>query len=197
MAKQKIKSHLLIGDKFLCSILYFKDKSDRGCLKISFKNKIADFIKYTDVPTTKPVPLKSDTPINLDISYKFKDSLLEIKKVVNKKEKREFYKMPIPVSTSLFIIRIKDWNLLDDDDKKSHSPLILTPPSQNKNVAIIFSFFDVNGKPITQNEYPCTMGIIDLPENNLSKFGIGIAEDKDNNEINNFIIKIPYPAIGI
>lgn len=197
MAKQKIKSHLLIEDKFLGSVLYFKDKSNRGCLKFSFKNKIADFIKYTDIPTTKPVPLKLDTPINLDISYKFEDSLLEIKKIIDKKEEREFYKMPLPVSTSLFIIRIKDWSLLDTDDKKSHSPLVLTPPSKNNSVAIIFSFFDVNGKPITQSEYPCTMGIIDLPESNLNKLGIGISEDKDNNEINNFIIKIPYQAIGI
>lgn len=194
MAKKKIKSHLLIEDKFLGSILYFKDKFNRGCIKLSFKNKIADFVKYTDTPTTKPVPLKLDSSINLDISYKFKDSLLEIKKVVNKKWVREFYKIPIPVSTCLFIIRIKDWSLLDDD-KKSHSPLILTPPSQNKSVAIIFSFFNINGQPISPTEYPCTMGIIDLPEDNLSKFCIGIAEDKNNNEINNFIIKIPYKEL--
>lgn len=197
MAKRKIKSHLLIENKFLGSLLYFKDKSDRGCLKLSFKNKIADFVKYTDIQTIKPVPLKLANSINIDISYKFKDSILEIKKIIDKKVEREFYKMPLPVSTHLFIIRIKDWSLLDSDDKKLHSPLILIPSSQNKSVAIIFSFFGINGQPIAPAEYSCTMGIIDLPENNLNKFGIGIVEDKDNNEINNFIIKIPYQAIGI
>lgn len=195
MTKQKIKSHLLIGDKFLGSLLYFKDKSNRGCLKLSFKNKIADFVKYTDIPTTKPVPLKLDNPISLDISYKFEDNLLEIKKVVNKIVEREFHKMPIPVSTCLFIIRIKDWSLLDCDNKKTNSSLVLEPPSQNKSAAIVFSFFGINGKPIT-HDYPCNMGIIDLPENDLKQFGIGIAED-NNNELNNFIIKIPYQAIGI
>lgn len=194
MAKRKIKSHLLIRNKFLGSLLYFRDKSDRGCLKLSFKNKIADFVKYTDIPTTKLVPLKLDNPINLDISYKFEDNLLEIKKITDKKEKREFYKMPLPVSTCLFIVRMKDWSLLDSDDNKSNSPLILIPPSQNKSVVIIFSFFGTNGQPIAPAEYSCTMGTIDLPENNLNKFGIGIAEDKDKNEINNFIIKIPYQA---
>lgn len=192
MAKQKIKSHLLIEDKFLCSILYFKDKYDLGCLKLSFKNKIADFVKYTDISSTKPVPLKLDNPINLDISYKFNDNLLEIKKIVNKKIEREFYKMPIPVSTYLFIIKIKNWNLLDFDDKKSNNPLVLKSPGKNKSVAIIFSFVGVNGEPITPKEYACTMGIIDIPKENFNKFCIGIAEDKNNIEINNFIIKIPY-----
>ena len=84
----KIKSHLLIGNKFLGSLLYFKDASGRGCLKLSFKNKIADFVVGSDVPTTLPAPAMLTDPITLDVSYKFEDSLLEVKKMLNGKPDR-------------------------------------------------------------------------------------------------------------
>lgn len=191
--KQIIKSHLLIQDKFLGALLYFKDKDGRGCLKLSFKNKIADFVKGTDIPTTLPVPLKLDNPISLDVSYKFEDSFLEVKKIVNGKPQREFYKIPLPVSTCLFIIRIKDWHLLDDTEKPDR-PLVLTPPSGSNSVAIVFSFLGANGQPIAPKEYNCLMGTIDLPEDPLKTFCIGIVEDPNKDEANGFIIQIPFPA---
>ncbi|OGZ16508.1 MAG: hypothetical protein A3H76_04425 [Candidatus Lloydbacteria bacterium RIFCSPLOWO2_02_FULL_54_12] len=185
------KSHLLIQNKFLGSLLYFKDRDGRGCLKLSFKNKIAGFVKGTAVPTTLPVPLKLADPISLDVSYKFQDSLLQVKKIVNGKTEREFYKIPLPVSTCLFIIRIKDWHLLDDA-KLSNSPLVLTPPSLSNSVAIVFSFLGANGQPIAPREYNCLMGTIDLPEDPLKTFCVGITEDPNNNESNGFIIQIPF-----
>ena len=191
MKKDTIKSHLLIGHKFLGTLLYLKDKDGRGCLKLSFKNKIADFVKGTDVPTMKPVPVKLNNLIQLDISYKFQDSLLEVKKIINGKPEREFYKIPVPISTSLFILQIKDWHLLDNTEP-SILPLVLTPPNQCNSVAIVFSFLGADGQPIAPKEYSSPMGTIDLPENSLNKFCIGIAEDKSNNETNNFILKLPF-----
>jgi hypothetical protein len=190
---KEIKSYLQIDQKFLGTLLYFKDKSNRGCIKLSFKNKISDFVKGTNIQTTLPVLAKLSTPISLDVSYKFQDGLLEVKKIINGKIDREFYKVSLPISTCLFIIRIKDWSLLDNA-KTSSSPLLLTPPSPNKSVAIIFSFFGTNGLPIAPKGYDCVMGIIDLPEAPLDKFCIGIAEDPNNNEINGFTIEIPIPT---
>lgn len=183
----------MIGNKFLGALLYFKDKDNRGCLKLSFKNKIADFVKGSDVPTTKPVPLKLNDLIKLDISYKFQDSRLEVKRIVIGKPKpeREFYPFSLPPSTDLFTLKIKDWHLLDDA-KPSNSPLILTPPESN-SVVIVFSFLGTNNRPIKEKEYSVPiMRTIDLPEIALNKFCIGIAEDKASNERNGFVIKIPY-----
>jgi len=188
---KKIKSHLLISNKFLASLLYFKDKQGRGCLKLSFKNKIADFVKGTDVPTTLPVPVRFPNPVNLDISYKFPDGLLEVKKIVNGKTEREFYKVPSPIQTCLFLIRIKDWQQLDDAPQSS-GPLVLTPPSTSNSVAIVFSFLGENGQPIAPKEYNCLMGTLDLPESSLGTFCIGIANDPSNKDLNGFLLQIPF-----
>lgn len=188
---KKIKSHLLINNKFLASLLYFKDKNGRGCLKLSFKNKIADFVKGTDVPTTLPVLSRLTNPITLDISYKFVDNLLEVKKIVNSKTEREFYKVPLPIQTCLFLIRIKDWQQLDDAPQSS-SPLVLTPPSTGNSVVVVFSFLSGNGQSIAPKEYNCIMGTIDLPESSLRTFCIGIANDPVNNDPNGFLLQIPF-----
>jgi hypothetical protein len=192
--KQKIKSHLLIGNKFLGSLLYFKDAQGRGCLKLSFKNKIADFVVGSDVPTTLPAPAMLTSPITLDVSYKFADSLLEVKKMVNGKPDRAFYKITLPVTTCLFLIRIKDWHALDDATP-SKSPLVLTPPSSGNSVAIVFSFLGANGQPIAPKEYNTLMGTVDLPEDPLKTFCIGIAPDPTNNEPQGFIVQIPFPKV--
>lgn len=191
-----IKSHLLIQDKFLGALLYLKDSKGRGYLKLSFKNKIADFVKGTDIPTTLPVQVKLEEPIGLDVSYKFQDSLLEVKKVVDSKIEPEFYKIPLPVENCLFIIKIKNWHLLDTAQNPDR-PLVLTPPNDNNRVAVIFSFVGANGLPFKPEEYDCVMGVIDLPEQPLSQFCIGIAEDPNNTSINGFEIHIPFPKQNI
>ena len=187
----KIKSYLQIENNFLGSLLYFKDKDNRGHLKLSFKNKIADFIKGTDISTSLPVPAKLTSPISLDVSYKFQDSLFEVKKIINGKVEREFYKIPLPISTCLFIIKIKDWHLLDDAEP-SNIPLILKAPESTKSVAIVFSFLGANGLPVAPKEYDCLMGTIDIPEDPLKTFCIGIAEDRNPDDSLGFIIKIPF-----
>ncbi len=193
MAKP-IKSHLCIQDKYLASLLYFKDQENRGCLKLSFKNKIADFVRGTDLPTTLPVPARLDDPMSLDVSYKFQDSLLEVKKLINGKIEREFHKVALPVSNYLFIIRIRDWTQLDESIQPK-SPLTLVPPSQHKSVAVVFSFLGENGKPFKppQYEFPGGMRSIDLPETPLDSFWMGISEDADNNDTNGFNLLIPFP----
>jgi len=188
---KKIKSHLLIGNKYLGSLLYFKDTQERGCLKLSFKNKIAGFVKGTDTPTALPVPVKLTDPVSLDISYKFQDSLLEVKKIVNNKTEREFYKVPLPIETCLFLIRIKDWHLLDDA-VQSASPLVLTPPSAGRSVAVVFSFLGENGQPIAPKGYNCLMGTIDVPESPLKTFCIGISDDPTHTDPNGFLLQIPF-----
>ncbi|HET8581268.1 MAG TPA: hypothetical protein VFL98_02265 [Candidatus Paceibacterota bacterium] len=190
----KIKSHLTIGNKFLGSLLYFKDANGRGHLKLSFKNKIAGFNKGTDVPTTLPVPVQSPDPVSLDVSYKFPDSLLEVKKVAGGKTEREFYNVPLPVSNLLFMIRIKDWHLLDDD-QPAPNPLVLAPPDGSKSVAVIFSFLGANGLPFVPTGYVCPqgMGTISVPESPLNTFCIGIAADPSNQSANGFQVQIPFP----
>ena len=188
----EIKSHLLIGGKFLGALLYFKDTQGRGCLKLSFKNKIIGLVKATTVPSTLPALLPSTTPTTVDVSYKFQDSLLEIKKVANGNIEREFYKVPLPITAPLFIVKLKDWNQLDDAPNP-HNPLVLTPPQSN-SVVVVFSFLGDNGQPIAPPEYKGDMGAIDLPENPLNKFCIGIFEDASNDGTLDFAIHLPiYP----
>ncbi len=151
--KQTIKSHLLISNKYLGSLLYFKDAQGRGCLKLSFKNKVADLVIGTDVPTTLPVPLKRTNPTTLDISYKFPDSKLEVKEVVNGKTMRTFRDVSLPISSVLFMIRLKDWRTLDDDQPKPN-PLVLTPPTNTNSVVVIFSFLGENGLPFANGYQP-------------------------------------------
>ncbi len=193
--KKKIKSHLLIQDKFLGALLYFKDVDGRGCLKLSFKNKIMGFVKGTDVPTTLPVPIKLDRPMSLDVSYKFPDSLLEVKKIIDGEKQPEFYDVTLPISNCLFFIRIKNWHSLDDA-KPSKSPLVLTPPVRSDSVAIIFSFLGENGLPFVPMGYvgPNGMGTIALPEDPLKTFCIGIADDSNNRDANGFNVYIPLPV---
>lgn len=192
-----IKSHLLIQDKFLGALLYLKDTKGRSYLKLSFKNKIEGFNKGTDISTILPVPAKLDGLIGLDISYKFEDRLLEVKKVIGNKVQPEFYQVPLPISSELFTIRIKDWHSLATAQNPDR-PLVLTPPS-SKSVAIVFSFLGDNDQPFkpSQYEFPMGMGMIDLPETPLSQICIGIAEDLNNVSVNGFEIYIPYPKQNI
>ena len=190
MKKDTIKSHLLIDNKFLGALLYFKDIKGIGCLKLSFKNKIANLVKWSDMPTIKPVPLEVESPTGIDISYKFGDNKLEVKKIINGKIEREFYEVSIPISNPLFILKIKNWQSLDNS-KNPDNPLILNPTKQSDSVAVVFSFLGVEGKPIAPKDYPpMEMGVIDLPETNFNKFCIGIT-DYNNNGDKDFAIEIP------
>jgi len=175
--KDVIKSHLLVQDRFIAALLYFKDKNGRGHLKLSFKNKLQGFTKGTDLRTTLPVPAKLNIPIGIDVSYKFLDSLLEVKKIVDHKIEREFYDVVLPIQTCLFVVKIKDWKSLDISTA-AKNPLILDPPTDDKGIAVVFSFLNNEGRPVTPKEYSSLMGVIDLPETfPMNKFCIGVSGD--------------------
>jgi len=195
MSVPLIKSRLLVGNKHLGDLFYDKDSKGRSYLKLSFKNEIADFVKSTDIKnSTSLAELKIEKLIRIELSYKFQDELFSIKRITKgEKDRYEFHKISLPATTCLFYLRIKDWEELDDDDGTSYNPLVLTPPINIKNVAIIFSFIGVNGQPLCPPEYSdIMMGCIDLPEQNLKNFCIGISSDSKNNQPNNIVIMFPF-----
>lgn len=186
---KEIKSRLLIGNRLLGSLLYFKDAEGRGCLKLQFKNKLGELVKYSATPTTMPALLKSDQSESLDISYKFPDSLMEIKRVSATGTQREFHKVEFPVSTCLFVLRVKDYTVLNEVEVDDNA-LVLMPPDDGVSVAVIFSFLGADGNPFKPPKYDCEqMGVIDLPEAGLKKFSIGIAADHGNSEPNDLAIE--------
>ncbi len=195
MSKPLIKSRLLLGNKHLGALFYDKKGDGRGYLKLSFKNKIAGFVKGSDVPTTMPASLKLEEPVKIELSYKFNDNLFSVKKIIDgRKPAYEFYKVSVPPQTCLFYLRIKDWHLLDD---ASHSPnpLVLNLSGNCNSIAVIFSFLDKNERPLSPPEYSDTlMGCIDLPEKKLKRLCIGVAPDPNNNESNNIVIMLPLLA---
>lgn len=190
-----IKSRLLIGSKHLGDLFYDKDRQGRGYLKLSFRNKIAGFVRGTDVPSASLAPLPLMESVRLELSYKFAEDLFSVKKIYDgRRPEYEFYKIPVPPQTCLFLLRIKDWTHLEDSDP-SHSPLTLTPPS-TPSVALIFSFLNEDGAPLSPPEYSdMMMGCIALPEAVLNRFCIGIAPDSNNRETNNIMIAFPMQAI--
>ncbi len=197
MSMPLIKSRLLVGNKHLGDLFYDNDSKGRGYLKLSFKNEIADFVRGTDTKnSTSPTELKLNKPIRLELSYKFKDQLFSIKRITKgEKNKYEFHKISLPVSTCLFYLRIKNWEVLDDDDGTLNSSLVLTPPTATKSIAIIFSFLGANGQSPCPSEYSdITMGCIDLPDQGLKNFCIGLSSDIQNNQENNIIIMFPVSA---
>jgi hypothetical protein len=192
MSNVKIKSHLLIGNRFLGTFFYDKDVVSRGYFKLSFANKIMGFVTGSDVMTTLPVLPKLTTPVHLELSYKFEDSLLEVEKIISGKKERAFYDVKIPISSCLFYIRIKQWQSLDVA-QYPENPLVLDPSTKGDSVAIIFSFIGPNGKPFSPG-YDCLMGMIDIPENPLKRFCIGIAADDGSTNPNDISVYIPLPS---
>jgi len=193
MSTPLIKSRFLIDNKHLGDLFYDKDAVGRGYLKFSFKNLIADFVKGTDAPTTMPAVLKLDEPIKLELSYKFQDDFFSIKKIrKGKKPDYEFHKISLPPKTCLFYLRVKDLSLLDDVEDSTGNPLILDAPKDHNSIVVIFSFLGDKARPLAPPEYSnILMGCVDLPEQNLNKFCIGLAPDPQNNEKNNIIIIFP------
>lgn len=96
MPKPILKNRILLGNKLLGDLFYFKDKNGRSSLKFSFKNKITDFTRWTNVKTILPVPVFEKEPLSFDLSYKFQDNLLEIKRQRGTIVEREFYKKAYP-----------------------------------------------------------------------------------------------------
>jgi hypothetical protein len=191
MSRPFIKSRLQIGNKLLGDLFYDKDAEGRSYIKLSFNNKIAGLFKWSNVPTLKPALLKSDQPTRLEVSYKFPDNLFALKMLTNGKWNREFHKMPLPHTSCLFIVRIKDPNLLTESTDDGRA--LVLDPLEGSAVSIIFAFPGSDGIPRVPLEYPgLRMASIDLPESPLNKLWIGIANDPSNNFKEGFVLSFPF-----
>jgi hypothetical protein len=193
--KPDYKAHILLNDKFLGSLIYMKDNKDRAYLKLSFKKKVSDYVKWTDIATTLPAELEKTEHASFDVSYKFEDNLLEVKRQVGSNEDRSFYHVPFPPNNLLFILKIKDWHTLDT---VIHGPqdLILPISDQQNTAFIFFSFVAPNGLPFTPGKLVGTefrITCADLPEKDFPKICVGIAEIPDDGEVLGMVLKIPYP----
>ena len=199
MSKPKKKSRLLLeGNKLLGSLIYFEDKEGRDCLKLSFKNKVSPSkTLFEDIKTGAKTELASSSDeTSVDISYKFKDSILELKEEVpGKKKEGKFLKVPIPIGNYLFLIRLKDWHHLNKVKADASSILLETPSSGNK-IAVFFSFAGVEGKPFVPKEYWAQHEVRSIPVNlpnkgPLDKIWIGVVKDEGNNGPYNLEVKVP------
>jgi hypothetical protein len=197
MSKPIQKTQIILeGNKLLGSLLYFQDSKGRPCLKLSFKNKIAPAKLWAIDKSTGAKKDLKDTPDehSLDISYKFTDSVLEIKsEIPGTKPSGTFIDVPLPPLSYLFLIRIKDWHDLSEViPEKNH--LLLTPPTNASQIAVFFSFTGTDGKPFLDPEYNTEFGrtiIFNIPHPApLDKLWIGIVEDKEHNEPYNLLIKV-------
>ncbi len=196
MSKPLLKSHILVGEKLLGSLFYFKDTKGRSSLKLSFKNKIGNFSMWADSEHLKnKLELPPSTEdVSFDLSYKFTDNLLEIKRQVGEKIERHFHKIPFPPKNYLFILKIKDWHILNDATHKVDT-LSLNLPDHNSSLSVFFSFLGTNGLPFAPEDYLQEIGrtiSADLPETDFPKICIGTVENKNNTELYNLVIKIPY-----
>ncbi|MBU6370832.1 MAG: hypothetical protein KGH93_01645 [Patescibacteria group bacterium] len=193
------KRLFLEGNHLLGTVLYYKDTKGRPCLKFSIKAKMIGDLWVQDKKTGEkksflPTP---SSEMSGDISYKFKDNLLEIKtEVPGERPRRLMTEVPVPPENYLFLIRLKDWEHLPIETPDENA-LILAPSWSCKEVVIFTSFAGVEGKPffpgdeILKAKEGRTI-TLDLPlEKPFSRIYIGIGEDIGNDEKYPLIIKAP------
>jgi hypothetical protein len=187
----------LQGNRLLGSLIYFLDSKDRPCLKISFKNKVGGAKMWSkDRFTDTETELANDfQDLSLDVSYKFQDGLLELKREVpGNKPERKFLLVPQPPTSYLFLVRINDLEILNIATL-AEDHLVLEPPVTTKQVAVFFSFAGADGRPLLPDEYANDYGksiIQEIPhEKPYDKIWIGIVEDTPHTYPFNLLIKIP------
>lgn len=198
--KPSHKCHLILGeDKLLGSLLLLKDKNSRDALKFSLKSKLDQTTVWHDDLLTgerKKLEEPKGNPLSFDISYKFSDNLLEIKREIPKQEPfRKFLKLEPPFKSYLFALRIQNWQTtLPRVHVKADSLLLMANPDEEK-VIVFFSFLGENGLPFLDSNYMNEKGrtiAADLPfPPPFSKICIGVAPDPDNNEEMDLTFQIP------
>ncbi len=192
---------VLEGGKLVGSFLFFNDAAGRPCFKFSLKPKLgAAEVSFEDKNTGERTKLTVAPPpeMSVDVSYKFDDRLLELKRQEpGKSPERHFIKTPEVPIAYLFSVRIKNCELL---------PVIpvepgmfeLKPPISAEKVAVIFSFVGEEGRPFMIDEYLKAEGrtiIIDLPNNPpFDKLYVGVVGESENNEPYDLTIKAPNYA---
>lgn len=204
MAKPIKKTRFILpGNRALGSLLYFKDRDQRYCLKLSFKNKVSPTRIWKENLESKEITNSIDSQISqsIDISYKFVDSILEIKtESIGNKPTPRFIKVPNPPQSNLFFIRIKDWQGLEEVKVKEED-LLLEPPTPFKSIAVIFSFSSQIHKPFMAAEYAKNINgrtkCYEIPFQNFpyDKLWVGITEDSQPEIEFNLAIKVPVYSL--
>ena len=107
---------LLSGNRLLGGLIYFVDTKGRHAIKFSFKTKVGQLSVWQQKTNSEEKTLLEGTneeAVSLDVSYKFEDSLLEIKNEIPGREPhRRFIKLPLPMETFLFSLRVRNWKTL-------------------------------------------------------------------------------------
>ena len=115
-------------------------------MKFSFKNKVGGITLWTDSSSLEnsiSLPPASEE-VSLDVSYKLEDCLLEIKRQDGVSVNAQFYEVPFPAKNLLFVLRVKDWDVLSEP-KKVTDCLVIQPPTGGRAVNVFFSLAGTNG----------------------------------------------------
>lgn len=199
MTKVLKKCRIILGeDHLLGSLIYFLDKKGRPAIKFSFKLKVGSLGAWQESAETNervPLKLKPHGVVSLDASYKFDDSLLEIKREEpGNKPHQDFIKIPMPMEMYLFGLRVKNWQKLPRVEMNKNA-LILQPPIAGGNIYIIISFEGENGLPFADelfNKEQGVMAVATLPRDSYPKrVFVGVSGDPDNTEELDLVIRIP------
>lgn len=170
MARPVINRRILLpGNRRFGSLLYFVDAQGRGCLKITCKVPIGSATLWRkNAGSDEREMLEEEPPqLTLDISYKYADSLLEIKREYGaEKPKRTFSNFPLPPKGYLFQLKIKNWHKLPIADPQE-GDILLEAPAEGEQLAIFFSLPGEDGKGFVDPEYLDTAGLmvrVEIPE---------------------------------
>jgi len=183
MAKSIFRRRLILqGNRYFGSLIYFIDSKGRGCLKFTCKLKIGKAVLWRQKNGEEKVVLKNprNKAVSLDISYKYTDSLLEIKS----EEKGNlpepvFIPVKLPPDCYLFSLRVKNLDALSIVSLKKDD-IILNSPDNSSEVVLFVSFTNESGKGFIDPIYMDKSGImvfVDIPVNHIyNKIAIAITD---------------------
>ena len=200
------KCRLVINrNKHLGDLLLLKLLRGDHCLKMSFKNKVGPTLKkygphfktlreldFTKPTVTKQIPAGQ----TLEVDYFFEKSKLEVKQEIKDGEvARSFYNVATPIECYLFTIIIRNINNLNDINEAPEN-LLLNHVDLGEQIALIFSFEGIDGKPIMNPLIKPQRGnhiVLDLPDMRFDKLHIAVTND-DNPMAGNsdFLLTVPY-----
>ena len=205
MTKILKKIRIIIGeDRLLGDLLYYVDMRGRHSLKLSIKAKLETMSewgrhtgRYDQVDLTNPRIIKKVADgQSIEISYKFENHKLEVKKeIVDGSIERNFYEVVIPFERHLFTLILKNWENLPATTP-SPDDLILNKSDLSNEVAIIFSFANEQGKGFMDTNFDRNRDgktvFFDLPRETPSKLVIGFTNNTIDINLLDLFIAIPY-----
>jgi len=203
------KRILLRGKLHLADLLYFSDARNRYHFKCSFKNKVSplrtwkkhfgelETLDFKNPHTTKSVKDGQ----SLEVSFKFQDCKLEIKREVKGGSiERSFYKVIVPTERNLFTVIINNQEGLNQVSPTENDMVVLDKNLKDQ-IALVFSFVSAKGKPIMDPIINTSVGkqfILSFPDQSteFDKIYLAIVKfDKFIPNLSDCLIAIPYDAI--